>query len=308
MVFGNAGPQSGSGVGFTRSPATGEDDLYVDFVFNAQGEDVVSGRYPVTDSLLLPDVLPEVYQQLRVAKVMLEREFRDMQDFEFTVEEGQLFFLQTRDAKRTSWAALRVACDFVRDRLIEPATALKRLAPYDLDTISRTTVAADGKRRPLAAGTPAGPGVATGAIALSAARAQKLADDTPVILVRPDLTTNDFAGLSASAGILTVLGGRTAHAAVVARQLNKPCVVGCRELRVDESVGICFFHGRACREGDVITIDGDSGFVYDGPVTVRTERPLDLIAAVESWRMREAGADGNPAIVLSTASTAPESD
>jgi pyruvate, orthophosphate dikinase len=286
MAFGNAGPRSGSGVGFTRNPATGDDELYVDFVFNAQGEDDVSGRYPVTDSQLLPEVLPEVYCDLRTAKVTLEREFRDMQDFEFTVEEGQLFFLQTRTAKRTPWAALRVATDLVRDRLIEPALALRRLETYDLKRITRTVICPDAATTAVTAGTPAGSGVGVGvgAVVVSAARAQQLAADIPVILARPDLTTDDFAGLAAAAGLLTTFGGRTAHAAVVARQLGKPCVVGCQDLHVDAAARACWIGEQSFHEGDVITIDGDTGLVYAGSVPVVTESPADLLEIVDGWR------------------------
>jgi pyruvate, orthophosphate dikinase len=284
MVFGNAGPRSGSGVGFTRNPATGEDELYMDFVFNAQGEDVVAGRNTVGDSALLPQVLPQVCAELQTARRLLESEFRDMQDFEFTVDEGQLFFLQTRDAKRTPWAALQVAVDLVRGGVIDVPTALVRLAGYDLPSITRTSVPAGASATCLAKGTGAAPGVVSGTPVVSAGRAQQLGPTAPVIMVRPEVTTDDFPGLSVAAGMLTAVGGRTSHAAVVARQLSKPCIVGCAPLRVDEVAHACTIGDRTFHEGDVITIDGDTGCVYAGVVPMVIERPDALLAVVEGWQ------------------------
>jgi pyruvate,orthophosphate dikinase len=284
MVFGNAGPRSGSGVGFTRNPATGKPELYLDFVFNAQGEDVVAGRNLVTDSALLPQVLPQVFAELQAAAPVLEAEFRDVQDFEFTVDEGQLFFLQTRDAKRTPWAALQIAVDLVQSGVIDVPTARQRLAGYDLAAIIRTSVADDASGAWLAQGTGAAPGVASGAIVVSTARAQQIGPAAAVILVRPDVATDDFPGLSVSAGMLTAVGGRTSHAAVVARQLARPCVVGCSAVRVDEATRTCTIGDRAFSEGDVITIDGDTGCVYAGVVRTIVERPDALLTVVEGWQ------------------------
>ena len=284
MVFGNSGPLSGSGVGFTRNPATGASELYLDFVFNAQGEDVVGGRLPVGASELLASTLPDVWKDLQSARTMLEREFRDMQDFEFTVEDGQLFFLQSRSGKRTPWAALRIATDLVREEILDRATALERLAPYDLQTISRIVVRPGPDDAPLARATPASVGVASGSVVFDAARAKEWGSDRPVILVRSELTTDDIGGLAAAAGVLTTFGGRTSHAAVVARHLGKVCLTGCRELSVDERARTCSVGARQLQEGDVITLDGDIGLVYSGRLPVVAERPEGDLAFVESWR------------------------
>jgi pyruvate, orthophosphate dikinase len=284
MVFGNSGSRSGSGVGFTRNPATGDRDLYVDFVFNAQGEDVVSGRLPVVDSGRLPTALPRVWEQLRSAQAALEREFRDMQDFEFTVDEGQLFFLQTRPGKRTPWAALRIAADLVREGLLDPDTALERLASHDLATIARVVVKPRAGDVPLARGTPASIGVACGPIVFDADDASQSADPAG-ILVRSDIATDDIAGLAAAVGVLTTFGGRTSHAAVVARQLGKVCLVGCAALRVNEAAKTCQIGDTSFRDGDVITLDGETGLIYAGEVPFVTERPDAEIALVDSWRI-----------------------
>jgi len=289
MVFGNGGAGSGAGVGFTRNPATGDNELYFDFLFNAQGEDIVSGREPVRDSALLPRVLPEAWAELERARPLLEREFGDMQDFEFTVENGRLFFLQTRDGKRTPWAAVRIAVDLVRSGIVDPSTALQRLAAYDLNAIVRRSVrAASGG--PIAHAIAAGPGVATGGVTFDVARAQQLAASRPVVLVRPDIAAGDLAGIAAAAGVLTASGGRTSHAAVVARQLGKVCVVGCTDLHVDREARVCTLGARVLHEGDVITIDGGSGLIYAGGAEVVVERPDDALAIVDSWRHQKPGA------------------
>jgi pyruvate,orthophosphate dikinase len=287
MVFGNAGARSGSGVGFTRNPATGEPGLYVDFVFNAQGEDVVSGRLPLAATDRLPADLPSVWTRLLDAGPLLEREFRDMQDFEFTVDDGRLFFLQTRSGKRTPWAALRIAVDLVRDGVLDAPAALERLAPYDLSALARTVVKPGPDDVAVAHATPASIGVAWGRVAFDAERARAAAADGPVILVRTDLATDDVAGIAAAAGLLTTFGGRTSHAAVVARQLGKVCLVGCRALRVDDAAREASLGGRRLREGDAITLDGESGAIYARRVTIETLRPDDALAVVEGWRERE---------------------
>ena len=284
MVFGNSGPHSGSGVGFTRNPSTGDRELFVDFLFNAQGEDVVAGRLPVAERQRLPQALPKVWTQLQSSTAVLEREFRDMQDFEFTVDGGRLYFLQTRPGKRTPWAALRIATDLVRERLLDPATALRRLAPYDLDAIGRVYVQPRSADIPLGHATPASIGVATGAIVFDADRARTIGGERPVILVRSELTTDDVAGLAAAQGVLTTCGGRTSHAAVVARQLGKVCLVGCADLHVDAGARECSLGGRRLRDGAIVTLDGETGFVYDGRVPVVTERPEQELAMVAAWR------------------------
>ncbi|HET7698997.1 MAG TPA: PEP/pyruvate-binding domain-containing protein [Vicinamibacterales bacterium] len=287
MVFGNSGPRSGSGVAFTRDPATGNPGLYVDFASNGQGEDVVAGRLPVAGGARLPALLPAVWAQLQSARSLLEREFRDMQDLEFTVDDGRLFYLQTRPGKRTPWAALRIATDLVREGVLDEATAVERLAPYDLDAIRRVVVAPGPLDRPIAQAIPASVGVATGAVVFDAARTRD-PGGRPTVLLRSELTTDDIAGLAAAAGVLTTFGGRTSHAAVVARQLGKVCLVGCASLRCDEGGRSGSLGGRRLREGDEITLDGESGVIYDGRVPVVTERPVEDLALVRRWRTRQA--------------------
>ncbi len=285
MVFGNAGGTSGSGVGFTRDPATGKDELYIDFLFNAQGEDVVAGRRPVTDTLRLPGVMPEVHARLVAMKPLLEAEFGDMQDFEFTVEDGELYMLQTRTAKRTPWAALHVAVDLVEQGLIEPAVALARLAYLDADSLQRVSVVAESGAAALARAIPASIGVAVGEIALDEARARAVAEaGRPVILVREAIATEDIGALAVAEGILTATGGRTSHAAVVARQMGKVCLVGCDELRIDLDARCCEIGGRALREGETLSLDGNGGAVHAGRLEVRRNSPTRALERVAAWR------------------------
>jgi pyruvate,orthophosphate dikinase len=207
-----------------------------------------------------------------------------MQDFEFTVQDAQLYFLQSRSGNRTPWAALRIATDLVRQQLVSPAEAMERLRAYDLASIVRTRLVPPSGLEPLASATPAGMGVATGALVTDCARAESLAATHPVILVRPDLTTDDVKGLAAAAGIVTANGGRTSHAAVVARHLGKVCLVGCSSLRIDEQRRRCWFGTRSFSEGDVITLDGESGLIFDGAVPATTERPQSALEEVRRWQ------------------------
>jgi len=290
MVFGNSGGTSGSGVGFSRNPATGEPGLYLDFVFNAQGEDVVSGRRRISEELQLAAVLPSAYSELGRAADALEREFRDLQDFEFTIEEGRLYFLQTRAAQRTPLAALRVAVDMVNEGLISPATALQRLEVYDLDTLLHKRVRPDGQAA-IGHAVTAGTGVAVGRLVLSGDRARELAAaGEPAILVRPDLSAEDAAGIAAGAGVLTIRGARTSHAAVVARQMGKVCLVGCRDLVIEPERSCVTLGGQTIREGEWISLDGDAGQVFVGQVAIETERPDDLLREVERWRAEQGSA------------------
>jgi pyruvate,orthophosphate dikinase len=284
MVFGNMGGTSGSGVAFSRNPTTGENMLYLDYLANAQGEDVVSGRYPLQDSSSLQQTMPELYRQLRQIGRQLERLFRDAQDFEFTVQEGRLYLLQSRPAKRTPWAALRIACELVQEGLIDEATALKHLADFDLDTIENVRLSSP-LASPLCVGVPASAGVAVGVIALDAEEAMRsTAAGHPTLLLRTEIATNDIAGLAAAVGVLTARGGRTSHAAVVARQLNKVCIVGCRDLCVDTERHTCRLGGRWFHEGDVLTLDGQSGAIYPGHLEVVTEKPLTYLHEIKRWK------------------------
>jgi pyruvate,orthophosphate dikinase len=290
MVFGNMGGTSGSGVGFTRNPATGENDLYLDFLANAQGEDVVSGRCPVQGVVNLQESLPELYRQLRHVKRRLELLFHDAQDFEFTVQEGRLYLLQTRSAKRTAWAGLRISCEQVAEGLIDQATALERLAEYDLASIHQVRLVTAEACRPIGTGIPASPGVAAGEAVFDPGEAAKRAGagGSP-ILIRTDTSTADIAGLAAAAGVLTARGGRTAHAAVVARQLNKVCIVGCRELAVQDNGKGCRIGDQFIEEGAAVSLDGHSGRVYAGKLEVAVERPTQYLQEVERWKARLAG-------------------
>jgi pyruvate, orthophosphate dikinase len=284
MVFGNASGASGSGIGFTRNPATGERALYVDFLFHAQGEDVVSGRYAARDHERLRRTLPAVWKQLASTGQSLEQLFADAQDFEFTLESGALYILQTRDAKRTPWAALRIATDLVEEHLISRAEALSRLAGIDIESVTRTRLASP-PGEPLAHASIAGVGVASGAIALDTEYAKRIAaQQRPVILVRPDAATADIEGMAAAAGILTATGGRTSHAAVVARQLGKVCLVGCQDLTIDFDRRVCHIGGQSIREGDLLSLDANDGTIYAGRLATVIERPEREIAAIRSWQ------------------------
>ncbi|SME96663.1 pyruvate phosphate dikinase [Tistlia consotensis] len=283
MVFGNAGGTSGAGVAFSRDPATGERRLYLDFLFDAQGEDVVAGRRPPGNGERLAARLPAVAAALAAGAERLERELGDLQDIEFTVEEGRLFFLQTRAAKRTPRATLRVLVDFVREGLLDPATALERAAAIDLDQVRLTRFAEPAPA--VATAVVAAPGVASGRAAFDSLRAQAFAEaGEPAILVRHDTSTDDVAGFAAADGILTAVGGRTAHAAVVARQLGKVCLVGCAALRLDPGGRSATLGERTIAEGDWLSLDGADGSVTLGRRAIVAEAPEAELAELERWR------------------------
>ncbi len=273
MVYGNAGGDSGAGVAFTRDPATGAAELYLDFEFNAQGEDVVAGRRASHGDGQLRRTLPAAWAQLEEAGHVLEALFHDAQDFEFTLQSGALYLLQSRSAKRTPWAALHIAVDQVDEGLITPSEALSRLAGIHLASVVRTRIA-DAGAQPLARAQAASMGVASGAIALDSEAAMRMAGaGTPVILVRPETETADIEGMMHAAGILTAAGGRTSHAAVVARQLGKVCLVACPDLEIDLKRRACRIGGRTMPEGEWLSLDGNQGGVYAGRLEVITERP-----------------------------------
>jgi pyruvate,orthophosphate dikinase len=282
MVFGNAGGASGSGVGFTRDPATGERGLYVDFVFNGQGEDVVAGRRATDGGQRLQRKLPGVYAQLEAMCHTLEALFGDAQDFEFTLQSGVLWLLQTRRAKRTPWAALRIAVDLVEEGLLVPAAARRLLDAVDLTTLVRTRFAAPGPV--LARAQVAGVGVASGRIALDSKAATRLAAAGSVILVRQDIVTDDIEGIASAAGILTATGGRTSHAAVVARQLGRVCLVACPALTIDLARRTCRIGGQDFSEGDMLSLDGNEGSVHAGLLVAMAERPERELAAIAGWK------------------------
>jgi pyruvate, orthophosphate dikinase len=287
MVFGNAGGRSGAGVAFSRNPASGARELYVDFLFDAQGEDVVAGRRMAGDDKLLAARLPEAARALAQGATRLEREFRDVQDIEFTIEEGRLFFLQARPAKRSPRAALRILVDLVAEGLLDPATARERAARIDAESVRITRFAAPAP--PIATAVSAAPGVASGRIAFDSARASALAGaGNPVILVRRETSTDDVAGFAVAAGILTAVGGRTAHAAVVARDLGKVCLVGCRDLSIAAGAASGEIAGHRIAEGDWISLDGESGEISLGQREIIADLPKAELAAIAAWRGREA--------------------
>ncbi|HUA54815.1 MAG TPA: PEP/pyruvate-binding domain-containing protein [Candidatus Sulfotelmatobacter sp.] len=292
MVFGNAGATSGSGVGFTRDPASGDHAIYVDFLPNAQGEDVVAGRHKVLDYGAARQLMPAVFGELQSLCPRLEAEFGDVQDFEFTVQDAKLYLLQTRRAKRSAWAALRIAVDLVAEQLTTPEQALAALAGYDLAAIERLSVRAVDGQTPLASAVAANVGVAIGALAFDPESARAMAErGEPAILARPDIDTADLPGIAASVGVVTARGGRTSHGAVVARQLDKVCLVGCDALAIDATGRACRIGDAHLRQGDVVSLDGNSGAIYRGAVTVVRERPVRELEIIAGWR---AGA-ANPA-------------
>ncbi len=288
MVFGNAGGMSGAGVAFTRDPSTGANALYMDFLFNAQGEDVVSGRRSVDAEIPLGRLLPEAVDQLERVARALESRFRDAQELEFTIEDGALYLLQTRTAKRTPWAALRIAVEQVEAGLIDTAHALARLEEIDLDGIQETSFAHPDDVEVLAPAVSAGVGIAAGRIALDSDTAARwAAEGEDVVLVRSEALTSDIAGIVASRGILTAVGGRTSHAAVVARQLDKVCLVGCGELAIDMSARRCRIGGRELMAGDWVCLDGNAGRVLAGRPDIVTRRATEWLQRVEGWKERQ---------------------
>jgi len=287
MVFGNSGGRSGAGVGFTRNPATGEPGLWVDFLFNAQGEDVVSGRRSARGHEELAAVLPGVWLALGNAAEQLEHAFADMQDFEFTVQEGRLFMLQTRAGKRSAQAAARIALDMLDQGLISAEVARERTAGLDREALARfRIVAGDGAALvPLARAASASGGVAVGEIALDGARASaRRGAGVAVVLVRRDADTSDIGALEAATGLLTQRGARTSHAAVVARQLGKVCLVGCAELEIDEGARTVKVGETTLHEGDTLTLDGNEGALYVGAAQTEVEYPGELLARLQSLR------------------------
>jgi pyruvate, orthophosphate dikinase len=283
MVFGNGGASSGAGVAFSRDPSTGAAKPVIDVLFDSQGEDVVSGGHnPQTEDALARS-LPEVAMQLNEALRRLEQDFADIQDVEFTIENGKLWLLQTRSAKRTPQAALRAAIDFVTEGRIAPAEGLRRLDGVDLSALAGKRLVIGGE--PIGHGTRASSGVAVGRAAFDSASAARLAAGGDlVILVRPDTTTADVGGFATAAGIVTAVGGRTAHAALVARQMGKPCIVGCTALAVDVAGRCGALAGVPIKEGDWLSIDGEAGAIYRGRGAVVAERPEAELKEIERWR------------------------
>lgn len=264
MVFGNLGETSATGVGFTRNPATGENHFYGEFLTNAQGEDVVAGVRTPRPIAELEEVMPEAFRQLRDITARLEKHYRDVQDFEFTIEEGRLFLLQTRTGKRTAQAAVRIAVDMVEEGLITREEAVLRVTPASLDHLLHPRLDPKAKLERIATGLAASPGAAVGKAVFHADRAAVLGKDQPVILVRKETTPDDIHGMDAAQGILTATGGMTSHAAVVARGMGKPCVSGVSSMHIDYAARRMRVDRVVVNEGDWISIDGSAGHVIRG--------------------------------------------
>ncbi|MBI5261406.1 MAG: pyruvate, phosphate dikinase [Bradyrhizobium sp.] len=283
MVFGNGGLASGAGVAFSRDPSTGASRPMIDLVLDAQGEDVVSGRRTPDSEEVIARALPRIDVEITQVLKRLEREFGDVQDVEFTVEDGKLWVLQTRAAKRTPRAAVRIAIDLVHEGLISPQQALERIADIDLASLTEVSLVSAGE--PVGSGIGASGGIAVGRAAFDSDSAQRLAaSGEPVILVRPDTSTADVTGFAAAAGIVTAVGARTAHAALVARQMGKPSVVGCKDLKIDVAVGRAELSKATISEGDWITIEGDTGKLYLGRGETVGRRPEAELAEIARWR------------------------
>ena len=262
MVFGNMGEQSGSGVAFTRDPTTAEPEPLGDFLLNAQGEDVVAGIRNTEDLDDLKRRMPEMHAELLAGLAELESHYRDIQDIEFTIEDGRLYILQTRGAKRHARAAVRFACDAVREGLLSREHALRTIRPQTLTALLHPAFSPDAEFEELTRGVSASPGAATGAIALTAKAAQdRAAEGEDTILVRTFTSADDVAGFHAARGILTAQGGKSSHAAIVARGMGRPCVVGASDIKVDPERGTLTVGDRVLREGDWIAIDGSTGIV-----------------------------------------------
>jgi pyruvate,orthophosphate dikinase len=290
MVFGNMGDTSGTGVGFTRNPSTGEKTFYGEFLVNAQGEDVVAGIRTPQPISELEQVMPEAYNQLREITTNLEKHYRDVQDFEFTIEDGKLYMLQTRNGKRTGPAAVRIAVDLVEEGAITKKEAVQRVAPAQLDQLLHPVLnAADRKNlQKIATGLPASPGAAVGRAAFASEDAVDLSAHGPVILVRKETTPDDIHGMDVAKGILTAVGGLTSHAAVVARGMGRPCVVGASTVSVNEATKQATVDSAGkkllIKEGDWISLDGSSGEVFLGKCGTSEPDPKShYFAAFMDW-------------------------
>src|SRR5258706_9300006 len=281
MVFGNTGDRSGTGVGFTRNPATGAKEFYGEFLINAQGEDVVSGVRTPQPIRELEQVMPKAYRQLREITTRLERHYKDVQDFEFTIQDERLFMLQTRSGKRTGYAAVVIATDLVKEKLVTPKEAILLVDPESLNQLLAPGFDPDEwKKIPTATkGLPASPGAASGQVVFSADHAVEWTQKgKKVILVRRETVPDDIHGMFVAQGILTATGGMTSHAAVVGRQMGKPSVVGCSAIRVDEH-GRTFTAGAVTvKEGDFVSIDGTTGGAFQGDFPTRACAILQILS------------------------------
>ncbi len=284
MVFGNMGDDCATGVGFTRNPATGAKEFYGEYLVNAQGEDVVAGirtPRPIRD---MKKELPKVFDQLMRITAKLEKHYKDVQDFEFTIESNSLYMLQTRSGKRTAAAAVRIAVEMVKEKLISKEEALLRLEPRQIDQLLHPVIDPKAKLDVIAKGLPASPGAATGAAVFHAEKAVEWATEgKDVILVRKETSPDDIHGMDVSRGILTAKGGMTSHAAVVARQMGKTCVAGCDTIDVDETTNRFLVGGKVVREGDFISLNGTTGEVILGKAPLIAPAMTGAFGVFMSW-------------------------
>ena len=286
MVFGNMGEDSGTGVAFSRNPATGENKLYGEYLMNAQGEDVVAGiRTPLPISTLEKQN-PEVYNQFAKIAKTLEKHNKDMQDMEFTIEKGKLYMLQTRNGKRTAKAALKVAVDLVKEGLISEKDAIMMIDPKQLDALLHPQFdeSALKKATPVAEALPASPGAACGKICFTAEKAKEMgANKEKVVLVRLETSPEDIEGMAASQGVLTARGGMTSHAAVVARGMGTACVAGCSAIKFADDEKSFTLSGKTYKEGDIISFDGSTGKIYDGEIKTEPAKIVGEFATIMEW-------------------------
>lgn len=286
MVFGNMGEDSGTGVAFTRDPATGENVLYGEYLMNAQGEDVVAGIRTPNPISHLKDTNPEVYDEFVKYAEELEKHYKDMQDMEFTIEKGKLYMLQTRNGKRTAAAAVKIAVDLVKEGLISKEEALLKVDPSQLDALLHPTFVQEAldKAKPVAKGLPASPGAAFGAVYFTAATAKAAVDaGQKVILVREETSPEDIEGMYAAEGILTARGGMTSHAAVVARGIGACCVAGCSEISINYKDKSFVASGKVFKEGDMISLDGSTGLVYGEIIKTQEPTLTGDFATIMQW-------------------------
>lgn len=296
MVFGNRGDTSATGVCFTRNPSTGDKELYGEFLVNAQGEDVVAGIRTPRPLAEMREVLPEAYDQLIATMKRMEEHYRDMQDMEFTIENGQLFLLQTRNGKRTAAAALKVASDLVDEGLITKEEALLRIEPAQLDQLLHPAIDPKHGKKPIAKGLPASPGAAVGEVVFDAdTAAERGGRGESVVLVRYETTPDDIHGVIVAQGVLTAHGGMTSHAAVVARGMGKPCVAGASGIHIDVKARTLTVGDRVIAEGEVITLDGSTGDVYGEALELIPPRINEDFQRLVTWadEVRQLGVRAN---------------
>jgi len=286
MVFGNMGNDSGTGVAFTRNPATGEKKLYGEYLMNAQGEDVVAGIRTPQHIDTMKESMPEVYEQFAAIAEKLEKHYRDMQDMEFTIERGKLYMLQTRNGKRTAAAALKIAVDLVSEGMITKEEAIMKVDPKQLDSLLHPTFEPSALKaaKPIAKGLPASPGAATGKVYFTAEEAVAAAKaGEQVVLVRLETSPEDIEGMYASQGILTARGGMTSHAAVVARGMGTCCVAGCGDIKINEEAKTFTADGKTFKEGDYISLDGSTGYVYGEALKTQPPSMTGDFATLMGW-------------------------